>query len=58
MFKIDINRPKEQRTKTKVYRLPVKLVYALETLKKESGISETQIVIQMIEHCLTDGDTK
>jgi len=54
MFKIDINRPKEPRTIKKTYRLPIKLVKALEVLKKGSGVSETQIVVQMIEHCMSD----
>ena len=55
MFEIDTNRPKEQRTITKTYRLPTHLAKALETLKNEAGISQTQILVQMIEYCLSGG---
>ena len=55
MFEIDTNRPKEQRTVTKTYRLPIHLAKSLEWLKNKSGISQTQILVQMIEHCLKNG---
>lgn len=55
MFEIDANKTKEQRTVSRTYRIPVHLVKSLEWLKNKSGISQTQIIVQMIEYCLKDG---
>ena len=55
MFEIDANKTKEQRTVSRTYRIPVHLIKSLEWLKNESGISQTQIIVQMIEYCLKDG---
>ena len=54
MFQLDKNKAKEPQTKLRAYRLPIRLVRLLVTLKNESGMSETQIVVQMIEHCVAD----
>lgn len=53
MFQLDKNKAKEPRTKQKCYRLPTYIIKELERLKKASGgISETEIVIQMLSYCM------
>ena len=44
--------PKAPKTKNKSFRLPLEQVRALEDLSCATGISEAQIVIQMIDYCL------
>ena len=52
MFEIKKEEPKAPKTKNKSFRLPLEQVRALEDLSWATGISEAQIVIQMIDYCL------
>lgn len=54
MFEIVKNSDKEPKTKPKSFRLPLYIIKALNNLKDETGVSVNQILIQMIEYCLTN----
>lgn len=55
MFKIQENKPKEPRTISRTYRLPVEMVRWLEHAKNKSGVGQTQILVQMWKYCTRSG---
>jgi hypothetical protein len=52
VFTIKKEQLKIPKTKHKTFRLPIRHANIIENLASENGISEAQVLIQMINYCI------